>query len=107
MNAKNKTVLIIGGFIFFILLTFYSTNLGESQFIGYIVNTEYHSFPIQRTRITMTYGHPDTVSYAKFFSFHVYGYQEFKCNQFYKITCEATIFQLYKHIKKIELLEVS
>ena len=105
MNEDVKGVLyMIGFFITCILVMVYSKNVGESQFVGYVVKTEYHAFPIPRTRITMAYGHPNTVSHAEFFSFPVYGYHEFEYNKFYRITCNATFFQIYKHIKTIEVL---
>lgn len=105
MNEKTKVILtIIGMFIFFTLIL-YTTNLGTNQFTGYVVYTQYETFPLRKTHITLCYGHPDTVSHAQFVTFRVYGYYEFEYGKLYRITTHAKITQTLKHVTNIELLE--
>jgi len=83
----------------------YTKNLGEEEFTGYVVNTQYSSRLYPHTEITMAYGHPNTVSQAKFFDFKVYGRVDLEYNQLYRITTECSITQIYKHVKEIEKLD--
>ena len=90
-----------------VIITFalYTTNLGEEEFTGYVVNTQYSSFLYPHTEITMAYGHPNTLSQAKFFDFKVYGRVELEYNQLYRITTFSSITQIYRHVKEIEKLD--
>ena len=88
-----------------IILSPYAVNLGTYQTTGYVVKTSYETFPLERTYITLCYGHPDTVSHAEFITFSVHGYHEFELNKQYRITTHATITQILKHLVSAEVLE--
>ena len=106
MNRKLRDFLMaVLIAVVFSIAVLYTTNLGEEEFTGYVVNTQYSSLLYPHTEITMAYGHPNTVSQAKFFDFKVYGRVELEYNQLYRITTECSITQIYKHVKEIERLD--
>ena len=103
-NLRDFLILLLIGVIL-VTAVLYTTNLGEQEFTGYVVNTQYSSFLYPHTEITMAYGHPNTLSQAKFFDFKVYGRVELEYNQLYRITTESSITQIYRHVKEIEKLD--
>jgi len=105
MNDTQRIMLGISTLLTIMIIASYTVNIGTKQFTGYVVYTEYETWPWNRTHITLCYGHPDTVSYAKFERFSIYGYHQLEYGKLYRITTHSKITQLLKHLEKIELLE--
>lgn len=104
MNNRKTVIVMLSVALVAVTLTLYTANLGTQQFTGYVVNTRYVTYPYNRTYITLSYGHPNTMSYAKFTTFSVYGYHEFEYGGLYRITTHSTITQVLKHMVSVELL---
>ena len=105
MSDKKYFITAVLATAIFVTFALYTANLGTQQFTGYVAYTEYETFPWERTYITLCYGHPDTVSYAKFTTFSVSGYHEFEYGKLYRITTHSTISQVLKHMVKMEVLD--
>ena len=105
IHEDKQATLFVFGLILLVILSIYLSNIGTYEVTGYVVMAEYDSFPFPTTRITIAYGHPNTLSEAYTFSFKVYGYHEFEYNKLYRIRTHAEFFQIYKHMVTKEMIE--